>query len=144
MKQGLERTPRPQPACSEDGELGALRKTSHDKNGTNQNRNGQQLIQMAGHEQGHIHQGMLQLIALKFVSAQCLQLIDQIEKNKQSQKTNGHKTDRSNDFSVNESANGFHEPACVVCEFGIDKRLFKDPLKWRKRSQIKAKQNAPP
>jgi hypothetical protein len=56
---------------------------------------------MAGHEQGHIHQSMLQLITLKFVSAQGLKLIDQVEKNKQGQKANGDKTNRSNDFPVN-------------------------------------------
>jgi hypothetical protein len=56
---------------------------------------------MAGHEQGHIHQRVLQLIALKFVSTQCLKLIDQVEKNKQGKKANGDKTNRSNDFPVN-------------------------------------------
>jgi len=38
---------------------------------------------------------------LKFVSTQCLKLIDQVKKNKQGQKANGNKTNRSNDFSVN-------------------------------------------
>jgi hypothetical protein len=99
---------------------------------------------MAGHEQGHVHQGVLELIALEFVSAQGLKLIDQVEKNKQGEKTNGNKTNRSNDFPVNESSNGFHVPTSALCEFGIDNRFFQETLKWRKRSQIKARQNAPP
>ena len=66
-----------------DGEFRTLRKTCHDKNGAYQHRNGQQFVKVAWHEQRHVHQCVLNLVALKFVATQGLKLVNQVKKNKQ-------------------------------------------------------------
>jgi hypothetical protein len=51
---------------------------------------------------------MLQLVALVFVFAQRLNLVDQIKEDKQCQKSESHKTHRPDNFAMDQMTDGPH------------------------------------
>jgi hypothetical protein len=83
---------------------------------------------VGGNEEAHIQNRVLQLVTLVFVFAQGLNLIDQIKKDKQSQKTERHKTHGSNDFAMDQMTNGSHAlapPITLQRSEKIDAKLFR-------------------
>jgi hypothetical protein len=53
-------------------------------------------------------QGVLQLVTLGCMPGQGLQLVDQVKKQKQGQKAQGHKDNGADDFAVKQMTHGFH------------------------------------
>jgi hypothetical protein len=51
---------------------------------------------------------MLQLVTLRSMARQSLQLVDQVKKQKQGQKAQSHKDHGTDDFAVKQLAYGFH------------------------------------
>jgi hypothetical protein len=57
-QQGAQGPPGPQAAGAQDGVFGALGQPRHHEDGADQHRDGQQLVEVAGHQQGDIEQGL--------------------------------------------------------------------------------------
>jgi hypothetical protein len=51
---------------------------------------------------------VLQLVTLGCMPGQGLQLVDQVKKQKQGQKAQGHKDNGADDFAVKQMTHGFH------------------------------------
>ena len=64
---------------------------------------------MGGNQQAHIKNRVLQLVTLVSVFTQGLNLIYQIEKDKQSQEPKCHKTHRTDNFAMDQMTDGSHD-----------------------------------
>ena len=71
----------------------------------------QELIQVAGHHQRDIGDGVRQLVAHRTPASDRLHLFDQIEKKEQPDKAQQDKPDRPEHFGKNQAADGSHDRA---------------------------------
>jgi hypothetical protein len=63
---------------------------------------------VVGRFQGDEEQGVLQLVTLSRMTRQSLQLVNQVKKQEQGQKAQGHKDHGADDFTVKQMTHGFH------------------------------------
>ena len=143
LEQRGQRHPGLQPPRAQNGEFGALGQPRHDKDAANEHRDGQQLVHVVWRFERNEQQGVLQLVTLRSMARQGLQLVDQVKKQKQGQKSQGHKDHCADDFAIKQLAHGFHAVAsCGVRTDGIRCRQLQ--FMWRRPSHTRATASTPP
>ena len=95
------------PAGAQNREFRRLCKFSHDEDGANQDRDGQQLINMRRYQQQDIGHGVFKGITFTWPFAYPFELIGQIKEEKQTHETQGGKADFGQHLGVDHALNGF-------------------------------------
>jgi hypothetical protein len=99
---------------------------------------------VTGYQQAHVHQGMLKLVALEFVLAERLKLINKVKKDKKRKKSKRHKTNGSDNFAMDQTTNCFHASNSFACLGVISNKWRQDKFKCLTLSQAMANKNTDP
>ncbi|MOA02245.1 hypothetical protein D3C78_1216880 [compost metagenome] len=107
-QQGAQGHPGPHATGAHDGEFRALGQPGHDVDRADEHGDGQQLVEVAGQAQQHEQQGVRRLVGFAAGAADPAQFVDQVEKEKQGQKSQGHEGHGRNGIAVDQAAQDFH------------------------------------
>ena len=143
-----QRAPGIQAAGAQNRVFRALRQPGHDEDRSDQHRDGQQLVQAIGQQQADVEQNVAQLVGGAIgaaAAAQVLQLVGQIEKQKQGQKAAGDQRNRQHSLAIDQFAQGFHAPAPWRRRPSKrPRRVSSDQARWRLINQSTAAAKKPP